>query len=448
MEDKVLKLRKRGVYPWATKDDLYKIQDRIEASRTKLLKKTGAGNEFLGWIDYASNIEESVLEKIETAAETIRKQSDVLLLIGVGGSYLGTRAILELFKPYFKKPKLEVVCAGFSFSRRHARDLWEYLKDKDFSINVISKSGTTTEPALAFRFFRRLLQERYGEDANKRIFVTTDAKKGALRKQADQYGWTSFDLAEDVGGRYSVITPVGLLPMAAEGIDIRHFLQGVKEAQLHFTKAPFENNQAMQYAGLRYLLGRDHNKKIEILGAFEPSIRFFTEWWKQLYGESEGKEHKGIFPASALYSSDLHSIGQYLQDGQRILIETFIRFQNSEPDFIIQSEKEDLDELNYLSGWDLEEVNIQAQEATVAAHIDGGVPVFEILMNDFTPYTVGYLVYFFLFSVALSGYLLDINPFNQEGVEAYKRNMFALLGKPGYEEIAKHIKSESEKNNQ
>lgn len=447
MKERVFNLRKRGIYPWVPWEDLLEIQDDVERIKSRLLNKEGLGSAYLGWIDYASKVTEVDILRIEEAASRIRRQSDVLLIIGVGGSYLGTRAMLDLFKPYFKKQDLEVVCAGFSFSRRHLRHLMEYLEDKDFSINVISKSGTTTEPAIAFRFFRNLLQKRYGSKANERIYVTTDEKKGALRKQADKYGWTSFNLAEDVGGRYSVITPVGLLPMAAEGIDVRNFLAGVKDAQQYFTNAPFVENQAMQYAGFRYLLYKNHNKKVEILGAFEPSIRFFTEWWKQLFGESEGKSHKGLFPASALYSSDLHSIGQYMQDGERILIETFIRFLNDEQEVIINKEEEDLDELNYLAGWDLEEVNIQAQEATVAAHVSGGVPVFEILLNDFSPYTVGYLVYFFLFSVAISGYLLEVNPFDQEGVEAYKKNMFALLGKPGYEDLAKELKENAKKNN-
>lgn len=410
----------------------------IEAHNT-LHNQSGLGNEFLGWVDLPNNYDKEEFDRIIKSARAIREQSDVLLVIGIGGSYLGAKAAIEYLRKHFSKEKeLEIIFVGHHISSDYMFELQEYLEDKRFSINVISKSGTTTEPALAFRMFKKILEEKVGEEeAQKRIYATTDKERGALRELAEQKGYETFVVPDDVGGRYSVLTAVGLLPIAASGIDVIKMMKGAQDAYDELLD-PTLQNQAYLYAKMRNLLYRS-GKKVELLVNYEPALFYVGEWWKQLFGESEGKDHLGIFPASASFSTDLHSLGQYIQDGERHLFETVLHVKSTRHQLVVEKDDANLDGLNYLAGKSIEAVNEQAFLGTLLAHTDGGVPNIIIEIDEISPYSFGYLVYFFEKACAISGYVLGVNPFNQPGVEAYKKNMFALLGKPGYEHLREEL---------
>ena len=400
------------------------------AAHRMLGDKSGAGSEFTGWLELPERIRDGELKAILSAAQRIRSRSKALVVIGIGGSYLGARGAIELLRPIPSENDPKIFFIGNGLSPDALNDTLAQLGDMDFDINVISKSGTTLEPALAFRIFRKLAREKYGSAAKKHIFATTDAHRGALKSLADAEGWECFVVPDDVGGRYSVLSAVGLLPMAVAGIDIKAVITSAicafKELDL---RSP--ENPAWQYAAARqYLYG--HGRSIEILGCYEPSFRFMAEWWKQLYGESEGKDGKGIFPASVDLTPDLHSMGQYIQDGIRMLQETVVFFDNSRTSIAVPSDEENLDGLNYLAGREMSYINEKAMQATKAAHISGGVPVTEIRLPEIGAEALGALIYFFEFACGVSGYMEGVNPFNQPGVEAYKKNMFHLLGKPGY----------------
>ncbi|MFW6299077.1 MAG: glucose-6-phosphate isomerase [Bacillota bacterium] len=413
--------------------------NRVRKVHEELVNGTGKGNDFLGWMDLPDRMRPS-LKAFDEAAKTIREENDYLLVIGIGGSYLGAKAAIEALSPYYNdQDGVEVLFAGHHISGEYMADLMDFLKDKRFAINVISKSGTTTEPAIAFRAFRRLLEKQIGKEAAKRkIFATTDASKGALRTLADNEGFTSFVIADDIGGRYSVLSPVGLLPIAAAGIDIQSMIRGATQAKLDLRKDD-ETNPAYQYVLTRNAL-YEQGKKIEMFVHYEPKLHFVGEWWKQLFGESEGKENKGLFPASAGFTTDLHSLGQYIQEGERHLFETVLNIKNPRRSMTIEEDEENLDNLNYLAGKTVDEVNKGAMNATLLAHHDGGTPSIVINLEKMDSEAFGYLVFFYEMSCALSGYLLGVNPFDQPGVEAYKRNMFALLEKPGFEDESKRIK--------
>lgn len=423
----------------SSKDFATMMFEAVEA--TDLLNsREGKGSDFLGWEDLPVTYDKEEFVKIKEAAKKIRSNSDILIVIGIGGSYLGSKAAIEMLSNHFKvEGELEVVYAGHHISSTYMMDLVDYLDGKDFSINIISKSGTTTEPALAFRLFKKLLIEKYGkEEAVERIYATTDKDKGALRTLADKEGYTTFVVPNDVGGRFSVLTAVGLLPIAAAGINIDEIMEGAESAYYEYLNNPLEN-EITKYVAIRNILYRK-GKKIEILVSYEPSFHYFGEWWKQLFGESEGKDHKGIFPASASFSTDLHSLGQYIQDGERHLFETVITVKKAKREIIIEEDDLNLDGLNYLAGKTVDYVNKQAFLGTLLAHTDGGVPNLIITIPEISPKSFGHLVYFFEKACAISGYLLNVNPFDQPGVEDYKRNMFALLEKPGYEELTKELK--------
>ena len=412
----------------------------VKVAHDMIHNKTGEGNDFLGWVELPKNYDKEEFDRIKIAANKIKNDSDVLLVIGIGGSYLGARAAIEMlghsFRNNLKKEAREypeVYFVGQNISSTYMLDLLDIIKDKDVSINVISKSGTTTEPAIAFRVFKDFLEKKYGkEEASKRIYATTDAKRGALKQLADEEGYETFIIPDDVGGRFSVLTPVGLLPIAACGIDIDAIMTGAKEAMEDFSNPILSENYSYQYAVVRNVLHRK-GKDIELMVNYEPSLHYVSEWWKQLYGESEGKDNKGIYPASVDFSTDLHSMGQYIQEGKRILFETVINVENAKREIIINEEKVDLDGLNYLAGKTVDFVNKKAFQGTLLAHTDGSVPNLLINLPKIDEYNFGYMVYFFEKACALSGYILGVNPFNQPGVEAYKKNMFALLGKPGFE---------------
>lgn len=413
------------------------IQKKVNEIHEMIHYKTGKGSDFLGWLDLPENYPKEEFSRVLKSADKIRKDSDVLVVIGIGGSYLGSKAGLEFLKVPFENKKLEIVFAGHQMSGSYLNHLVKYLADKKFSINVISKSGTTTEPAIAFRILKKLLEDQVGiKEARQRIYATTDKAKGALYTLSKDEGYEMFIIPDDVGGRFSVLTPVGLLPLAADGLDVKEMLKGAHDAMVRFSNPKLEENEAYLYAATRYLLYKK-GYKIEMLVGYEPNLLYVNEWWKQLYGESEGKEHKGLFVASAGFSTDLHSLGQYIQEGERHLFETVIKVENFESDSIIPCVKDDLDELNYLSGKTLSYVNSQALKGTMMAHKDGLVPNMLLTIPSFDSYTFGYLVYFFEKACAMSAYLIGVNPFNQPGVEAYKANMFALLGKKGYEHILK-----------
>jgi glucose-6-phosphate isomerase len=421
--------------------ELTYLRDAVKVAHHSLHEKTGAGNDFLGWIDLPVNYDKEEFARILKAAEKIKNDSDVLVVIGIGGSYLGARAAIEMLNHSFynalpseKRQTPQVLFVGNNISSTYMRDVMDLLEGKDWSINVISKSGTTTEPAIAFRIFRKLLEEKYGkEEARQRIYATTDRQKGALKTLANEEGYESFIIPDDVGGRYSVLTAVGLLPIAVSGIDIEAMMKGAQKAREDFGHSELEDNLAYQYAAVRNIL-YNKGKTIEMLINYEPGLQYFAEWWKQLFGESEGKDQKGIFPASANFSTDLHSLGQYIQEGRRDLFETIIKVNNPRHELVIEEEESNLDGLNYLAGKTVDFVNNKAFEGTLLAHTDGGVPNLVVEIPAMDVYTFGYLVYFFEKACAMSGYLLGVNPFDQPGVEAYKVNMFALLGKPGYEE--------------
>lgn len=403
-----------------------------------LESRDGEGNDFLGWLDLPINYDKDEFERIKLAASKIRSNSDILLVVGIGGSYLGARSAIEMLKKYFNNEGLEIIFVGNQLSSTYLVELLNYIKDKDYSINVISKSGTTTEPAIAFRVLKKVLEDKYGiDEAKNRIFTTTDKKKGALKTLADAMGYETFVVPDDVGGRFSVLTAVGLLPIAASGASIDEMLNGAKDALKDFRNKE-NDNPVLIYSAIRnalYSIGYD----IETLVNYEPRLNYFSEWWKQLFGESEGKDGKGIFPTSVSFSTDLHSLGQMIQDGKKHLFETILSIVKPELDIKIEANEDNLDGLNFLSTKTLDEVNKKAMEGTAIAHTDGGVPNMLIEINEVSSYSYGYLVYFFELACAVSAYTLGVNPFNQPGVESYKKNMFALLDKPGYEEYKKEL---------
>ena len=431
--------------------ELSEFLPQAETAIKYLEEKKGAGKDFLGWIDLPENYDKEEFARIKKASEKIKNDSEVFIVIGIGGSYLGAKAAIEFLSHTFanklskeKRKSPEIYFAGTNISGVYLQHLIEVIGDRDFSINVISKSGTTTEPALAFRVFKTLLEKKYGkEGARERIYSTTDKARGALKKLSDEEKYETFVVPDDVGGRFTVLTAVGLLPIAAAGIDIDELMRGAADAMVDF-RAPFENNICYQYAAIRNILHRK-GKDIEILVNYEPRLHFVSEWWKQLFGESEGKDQKGIFPASVDFSTDLHSMGQYIQDGKRTMFETVISIEKPEVEFMIEEDKDNLDGLNFVAGKTMDYVNKKACDGTVLAHIDGGVPNLLLKLPEATPYHLGYLFYFFEKACGVSGYILGINPFNQPGVEDYKRNMFALLGKPGYEEEGKKLEERLKK---
>ncbi|KAB2332991.1 glucose-6-phosphate isomerase [Bacillus mesophilum] len=421
--------------------ELTYLQDAVKVAHHSLHEKTGAGNDYLGWIDLPVDYDKEEFARIQKSAEKIKSDSDVLIVIGIGGSYLGARAAIEMLQHSFynalsaeQRKTPQIIFAGNNISSSYMKDLMDLLDGKDFSVNVISKSGTTTEPAIAFRIFRKMLEEKYGkEGARERIYATTDKARGALKTLAAEEGYESFIIPDDVGGRYSVLTAVGLLPIAAAGVNIEEMMKGAAEARGDFGTSELGENAAYQYAAVRNVL-YNKGKTIEMLINYEPGLQYFSEWWKQLFGESEGKDQKGIFPASANFSTDLHSLGQYVQEGRRDLFETIIKVDEPRHELTIEEAESDLDGLNYLAGKSVDFVNDKAFQGTLLAHTDGGVPNLIVTIPKMDAYTFGYLAYFFEKACAMSGYLLGVNPFDQPGVEAYKVNMFALLGKPGFEE--------------
>ena len=417
------------------------MKEYVKAAHNMLHEKTGAGADFLGWVDLPVNYNKEEFERIKKAAQKIRSDSDVLVVIGIGGSYLGARAAIEMLSNSFynsidkeKRQGPVIYYAGNSISSTYLADLLNAVEGKDISVNVISKSGTTTEPAIAFRIFKDLLEKKYGKEGAKgRIYATTDKARGALKTLADEEGYETFVIPDDVGGRYSVLTAVGLLPIAAAGIDIDKMMQGAADARVEYSNNNLCDNMCYQYAVARNLLLKK-GKNVEMMINFEPAIHYFAEWWKQLFGESEGKDNKGIFPAAADFSTDLHSMGQYIQEGMRILFETAVLVENPNNDIIIEATEDNIDKLNFLAGKSVDFVNKKACDGVCLAHTDGGVPNLRVTVEKFDAYNFGYLAYFFEKACGISGYLLGVNPFDQPGVEAYKANMFALLGKPGYEE--------------
>ncbi len=423
-----------------SEEEFVAMKDYVKVAHNMLHNKTGAGNDFLGWMDLPVDYDKDEFARIKKAAQKIRSDSDVLIVIGIGGSYLGARAAIEMLTNSFynsidkeKRKSPQIFYAGNSISSTYLVDLLEAVDGKDISVNVISKSGTTTEPAIAFRIFKDLLEKKYGkEEARKRIYATTDKARGALKTLADEEGYETFVIPDDIGGRYSVLTAVGLLPIAAAGIDIDAMMDGAKDARGEYSNIELENNPCYQYAVARNLLLRK-GKNVEMMVNFEPSLHYFAEWWKQLYGESEGKDNKGIFPAAADFSTDLHSMGQYIQDGMRMLFETAVLVDEPEKDIVIEQTPDNIDKLNFLAGKTLDYVNAKAAEGVCLAHTDGGVPNLVVKIPKLDAYNFGKMVFFFEKACGLSGYLLGVNPFDQPGVEAYKKNMFALLGKPGYE---------------
>lgn len=428
--------------PFVDKEELNYYKPYVLQTHNLLHEKRHTGSDFLGWLDLPQNYDKEEFARIKQAAEKIRKHSDILVAIGIGGSYLGAKAAIEMLSHSFYnfKEGTKVIFAGNNISSTYLAELLEILEGKDWSINVISKSGTTTEPAIAFRILKKKLIEKYGEEESKnRIFVTTDRAKGALKTLATEKGYESFVVPDDVGGRFSVLTAVGLLPIAVAGIDIDAMMKGAYDAMIEYSDPNLDSNPVYQYAVLRNIL-YGKGKVLELLVNYEPKLQYFGEWWKQLFGESEGKNHKGIFPASANFSTDLHSLGQIIQEGRRNLFETVINVVEPTKELTIEAEQEDLDQLNYLSGKTVDYVNKNAFKGTVLAHVDGGVPNLIVNLKKLDEYGFGYLVYFFEKAVAMSGYLLGVNPFDQPGVEAYKKNMFALLEKPGYEELTKELK--------
>ena len=420
-----------------TKEEILEHSAVVEEIDKELNEKSEDNTQFLGWLNLPSEYDKEEYKRIKKCAEKIKKDSDILLVIGIGGSYLGARAVIESVHSSFQSMKDEkpyVIFVGNNLSSDYINDIIEVLEGKDFSINVISKSGTTTEPAIAFRIFREIIEGKYGiKEARKRIYVTTDKNKGALKKLAISEGYETFVIPDDVGGRFSVLTAVGLLPIAASGINIDKLMEGARFAQDKYSDSMLEYNECYQYAVARNLL-YEKDKSIEMLVAYEPRMHFFIEWWKQLFGESEGKDGKGLFPAGAEFTTDLHSLGQYIQEGRRILFETVLDVKNVNKDITINIDEDNLDNLNYLSGKKLSYVNKKAMEGTIKAHVDGDVPNIVIHIDKLDEETIGELIYFFEKACAMSAELLEVNPFNQPGVEKYKTNMFKLLKKPGYEE--------------
>ena len=427
-------------------NELKQIKPYVELANEVLTSKSGAGNDFLGWVDLPENYDKDEFARIKKAAEKIKNDSEVLIVIGIGGSYLGAKAAIEFLSHSFynnlpkdKRKTPEIYFAGTNMSGVYLQHLIEVVGDRDFSVNVISKSGTTTEPAIAFRVFKKMLEEKYGkEEAAKRIYATTDKEKGALKTLATTEGYETFVVPDNVGGRFSVLTAVGLLPIAAAGINIDELMAGAKDAMNDFANKNMDENQALQYAAVRNILHRK-GKDLELMVNYEPRVHYLAEWWKQLFGESEGKDGKGLYPTSADFSADLHSLGQYIQEGKRLFFETVVSIGKPEVEFVIESDKDNLDGLNFIAGKTLDYVNKKATDGVILAHIDGNVPNLGVNIPEATPYHLGYTFYFFEKACGVSGYLLGVNPFDQPGVEAYKKNMFALLGKPGYEEAGKEL---------
>ena len=426
-------------------EEIQNMKAAVETAVGTLENGTGAGNDFLGWVKLPENYDKEEFERIKKSADKIKSDSDVLVVVGIGGSYLGARAAIEMLTDTFynlrsdrKTP--QVLFAGNSISSTYLADLLDYVKDKDFSVNIISKSGTTTEPAIAFRMLRSLLIEKYGEqEAKKRIYATTDSCRGALKEFSDKEGYETFVIPDDVGGRFSVLTAVGLLPIAAAGIDVDNIMRGAYDAMKEYEK-PYDENDCYKYAAVRNILNRK-GKSVEIMVNYEPSLVYFSEWWKQLFGESEGKDNRGIFPASCSFSTDLHSMGQFIQDGTRLMFETVLKVDKPVRDVTIPYDEENVDKLNFLADKSVDYVNTNAFCGTLLAHTDGNVPNLVLNVPKIDAYNFGWLVYFFEKACGVSGYVLGVNPFNQPGVEAYKKNMFALLGKPGYEDLKGELES-------
>ncbi len=439
-----VKLNDSYIKPFINEADLKNIQSEITAAHKCLLDGSGEGSDFLGWIDLPNNYDKEEYARIKTAAADIQKKCDVFIVIGIGGSYLGARAVIDfLTSPLYnnlKKNTPDIYFAGCNISAQSLNELLSICEGKDICINVISKSGTTTEPAVAFRVFRDLLEKKYGKDgARERIFVTTDKAKGTLKKFSDEAGYQTFVVPDDVGGRFSVLTAVGLLPIAVSGADIDGLMKGASDSAAYCkASADIDKNDCMKYVALRNLMLRS-GKATEILVNYEPYAAMFNEWWKQLYGESEGKDHKGLFTASVIFSTDLHSLGQFIQDGSRNIFETVVSVKEASDKKPFPYDEANVDGLNFLAGVDLNEINKMAMKGTILAHVDGGTPNILIELADKSAYSLGYLLYFFEFACGVSGYVLGVNPFNQPGVEAYKKNMFALLGKPGYESEKKAL---------
>lgn len=410
-------------------EEILKYSNQVKEIHETLHKQVQEADEYVGWLDLDRAIDKEELLRIKESAKRIRSNCQVLLVIGIGGSYLGARAVIEALSPYFKEEKIEIIYAGYNLSSTYLKEVKDYLQDKDFAINVISKSGTTLEPAIAFRIFKELIEEKYGvEEARKRIFVTTDKEKGALCTLAKQEGYERFVVPQNIGGRYSVLSAVGFLPIATLGIDIDQLLEGAKLAQEKYNQSDLASNECYKYAVVRNILYKS-GKKMELLVTSEGKLHYFTEWWKQLFGESEGKEFKGIFPVGVEFTRDLHSLGQYIQEGERTLFETVLIIQGSKSDIVLKEDEDNLDGLNYLKGKTINYVMQKALEGTVLAHVQGDVPNILIQLEELNEKSLGYLIYFFELACAMSGSILGVNPFNQPGVEKYKQNMFLLLGK-------------------
>ena len=441
-----LKLTDAYVKPFVSNEEMDAIRSEVLDAQKSLLAGTGKGSDFLGWITLPDDYNKDEFSRIKKAAEKIKNSCDVFVVIGIGGSYLGARAVVEFLKsPMYnnlKKDTPDVYFSGCNISAQSMNELLAVCEGKDVCINVISKSGTTTEPAVAFRVFRELLEKKYGKDgARERIFVTTDKAKGTLKKFSDEAGYETFVVPDNVGGRFSVLTAVGLLPIAVSGVDIDMLMKGASDAAAQYTKdASLETNDCLKYAALRNILYRQ-GKATEILVNYESYATMFNEWWKQLYGESEGKDGKGLFPASVIFSTDLHSLGQFIQDGSRNVFETIVSVKNADSKRAVPFDEANVDGLNFLAGTDLNEINKTAMKGTILAHIDGGAPNILIEIEEKNEYCLGYLLYFFEFACGVSGYVLGVNPFDQPGVEAYKKNMFALLGKPGFEDRKKELEA-------
>ena len=432
-------------------DNLKAMSKRVLDAKEVLVSRTGAGNDFLGWLDLPINYDKEEFARIKKAAAKIQSDSEILIVIGIGGSYLGARAAIEALRHSFynvipkeQRKTPQIFFAGNNISSTYLEHLLEVVGDRDFSINIISKSGTTTEPAIAFRLFKRLLIEKYGEkEAAKRIYATTDKAKGALKNLADAEGYETFVVPDDVGGRFSVLTAVGLLPIAVSGADIDKLMEGAAYSRDFCLTQPFEQNYALQYAAIRNIL-LEKGKTMEILANYTPSVHYIGEWWQQLFGESEGKDGMGLFPTACDFTTDLHSLGQFIQDGTKNHIETVLDVQNPRRKIIMEQEDNDLDGMNYLAGRTVDFINRQAMMGTILAHVDGQIPNLKITIPHMDEYCLGELFYFFEFACGVSGYVLGVNPFNQPGVESYKKNMFALLGKPGYEEQREKLKARME----
>ncbi len=439
-----LKLNKSYLSGFLGADELTGIAGQTEAAAAVLHEKTGLGNDFLGWLTLPTDYDKEEFARIQAAAEKIQKTADILIVIGIGGSYLGARAAIEFLKsPFYnnmKKNTPDIYYVGNNISPTYLNEVLSICEGREIAVNVISKSGTTTEPALAFRIFKKLLEDRYGKDgARERIYCTTDKARGTLKNLADAEGYESFVIPDDVGGRFSVLTAVGLLPIAAAGCDIERLMAGARAAQEAYT-APFAENDCYQYAALRNIFYRK-GKQVEMMVSYDPSFAMMNEWYKQLYGESEGKDQKGLFPASVIFSTDLHSMGQYIQDGARMLFETVVDIKKPKQDLFLEPDAENADGLNFLTNQNMSIVNRRALEGTILAHTEGGVPNIVLELEDTTEESLGWLIYFFEKACAVSGYLLGVNPFNQPGVESYKKNMFALLGKPGYEDMKAELEA-------